>query len=508
MTGWVRGGSVLNFPGTTNGALPSGSTSEAFVARLDNGLNGVTQATYLGGDSSEDRAAAIVLDPNGKEMFVAGFTQATNFSGVASDSAQAVYTGGSVRNIAFVAKLTHGLHDPAHATANNDGEPHITTINGIHYNFQAAGEFTALRDIGGMEIQTRQSPFPTGGAPFDDYTGLTTCVSVNSALAARVGRHRVSYQPNFKNAADPGGLQLRVDGVLTPLTTAGLNLSGGGRIVQTAGALEIDFPDGTVLIAAPDFAGQWLLNIAVYGTEAKEGIMGSVPNGSSVAGASQWRVGRGDADAAASGIAATLRHAQPNVRECLARQHCDQSVRLRTGQHPRRHLPSPTGPGRTVTAPCRMQSKAEDRCRPGPARKDCGSVTGKTRNADCVFDVAATGLPGFAKAYLLAQRLEAGATRITASRNPTPINAQMTFTATVARLAAGGRTPAGTVSSCSTARRWKAGPARCARLGEMDSSDKTWRRSIVGALSPQQKKADVFTPSSSLEKVVVLRGAR
>ena len=43
----------------------------------------------------------------------------------------------------------------------NDGDPHITTIGGIHYDFQSAGEFVALRDGNGMEIQTRQTPIAT-----------------------------------------------------------------------------------------------------------------------------------------------------------------------------------------------------------------------------------------------------------------------------------------------------------------------------------------------------------
>ena len=166
-----------------------------------------------------ERGYGIAIYPADNTVFVAGPTASTNFPGV---------TGGAQTTVAssFVAKLTRGLHMSPIQLLNNDGEPHITTTNGIHYNFQAAGEFTALRAGGGLEIQTRQSPFPTGSAPVDDYAGITTCVSINSALAARVGRHRVTYQPNFKNAADPGGLQLRVDGVLTPLTTAGLNLSG------------------------------------------------------------------------------------------------------------------------------------------------------------------------------------------------------------------------------------------------------------------------------------------
>ncbi|NOU09719.1 MAG: hypothetical protein HOO98_06840, partial [Nitrospira sp.] len=76
-----------------------------------------------------------------------------------------------------------------------DGDPHITTTNGVHYDFQAAGEFVALRDPNGLEIQTRQTPVPTSHTITDPYSELPVCVSVNTAVAARVGGHRVSYQP-------------------------------------------------------------------------------------------------------------------------------------------------------------------------------------------------------------------------------------------------------------------------------------------------------------------------
>src|SRR5262249_39343922 len=80
------------------------------------------------------------------------------------------------------------------------GDPHITTVDGLTYDFQSAGEFVALRDsLGTLEIQTRQTPVATNGpgSAANNTTGLSTCVSVNTAVAVRVGTHRVSYQPNI-----------------------------------------------------------------------------------------------------------------------------------------------------------------------------------------------------------------------------------------------------------------------------------------------------------------------
>jgi hypothetical protein len=113
------------------------------------------------------------------------------------------------------------------------------------------------------------------------YTGLTTCVSLNTAVAARVGTHRVSFQPNIINGVpDSSGMQLRVDGKLTTPGDNGIDLGSGGRIVNSAGGgIEIDFPDGASLVATPlfwSYYSVWYLNLHVYRTRATKGIMGVI----------------------------------------------------------------------------------------------------------------------------------------------------------------------------------------------------------------------------------------
>jgi hypothetical protein len=166
----------------------------------------------------------------------------------------------------------------------NDGDPHITTVNGVRYDFQGAGEFVALRDGGLTEVQTRQTPVATSFNPgANPHTGLATCVSLNTAVAARVGKHRVTYQPNLGGVPDPAGLQLRVDGSLTTLAPNGLALAGGGRVAPSpGGGIRIDFPDGAALIATPGWwasQGKWFLNLSVLRTRASEGIMGDIAPG-------------------------------------------------------------------------------------------------------------------------------------------------------------------------------------------------------------------------------------
>ena len=67
--------------------------------------------------------------------------------------------------------------------ASSNGDPHMRTIDGVPYDFQAAGEFTLLETPdGAVDVQVRQEPA----------AGVERgAVSNNTAVAARVGDHRV-----------------------------------------------------------------------------------------------------------------------------------------------------------------------------------------------------------------------------------------------------------------------------------------------------------------------------
>ena len=76
---------------------------------------------------------------------------------------------------------------------------------------------------------------------------LTAGVSVNTAVAVRLGQHRITYQPNPISKGEPEELQLRVDGELKKLNAKGLALAGGGRILSTIapGGIQIESPGET-----------------------------------------------------------------------------------------------------------------------------------------------------------------------------------------------------------------------------------------------------------------------
>jgi len=283
----------------------------------------------------------------------------------------------------------------------SSGDPHITTVNGVRYDFQAAGEFILLRQTNGLEIQVRHTPVATKGA---------TCVSINTAVAMRVGAHRVTYQPDL-SSSDPdanvlqlgiGALQLRVDGALTDPGGRGIDFGNHGRITRTSapGGLRIDFPDGSSLFVMPGWWAEqrkWYLNLSIApASDQGLGIAGAIVPGT-------WLPALPDGSSMGP---------QPNSshdryvdlnqkfadawRVTGANSLFDYASGTSTSTFTNRSWPSENPPcnipGTTPSEPI-----AENL-----AKVICLGVTGG-EYANCVYDVMVTGNPGFAATYALHQ---------------------------------------------------------------------------------------------------------
>lgn len=297
-----------------------------------------------------------------------------------------------------------------------EGDPHIRTVDGVSYDFQSAGEFVLLRDDG-MELQARLSAVTTAGPLLPDaHTGLSSCVSVNTAVAMRAGDHRITYQPalDLKRGADSPKprLELRIDGKPVVLGANPIPLQRGGRIVPTnaTGGLEVQIPGGTRVAVTPLFweAHQvYYMQINVYHGRAVDGIMGAIaPN--------NWlpRLSNGEflgplpalaqrhhdlyktfADSWRVDATTSLFHYEPGLSPSSFVVP-EWPVAEASGCHapPQPGVPAPTQP---IAAIGQAQ-----------AAQLCAAIVDPQRRDNCIRDVMATGSAVFAEGYLESQRLD------------------------------------------------------------------------------------------------------
>jgi hypothetical protein len=263
--------------------------------------------------------------------------------------------------------------------SDSNGDPHLLTVNRYRYDFQAAGEFTLLQSAdSSLEIQTRQEPFGTFGG-----------VSINTAIAAKVGSHRVGVY------ASGGTLQARVDGTAVALGSP-MDLGGGGRIATYTNGFEIDFPDGTKMWTLS--VGKWGINALISPSASLRtsgvGLLGPiVPGGLGVPALPDGTMLPAAAD----------RHARNSVvygqfadawRVTDSATLFDYDAGQSTATYTIKGYPSDAA--NVISGDLTATQTAA-----GTAA--CSAITDSGLHDDCLFDVGVTGQPGFADSYKATQ---------------------------------------------------------------------------------------------------------
>lgn len=298
------------------------------------------------------------------------------------------------------------------ASAADAGDPHLTTTNGVRYDFQSAGEFVALKNSDtGFELQTRQSPVVTSFTPpANAYTGLASCVSLNTAVAMRVGKHRVTYQPRLLSEGRADQLELRIDGSLVTTTGSPISLIGGNTVTRaSSGVLEVRVADGTIVTVTPNFwtsEGYWYLDVDVRKTPAREGTMGPVlagdwlpraPDGSSF----------GPKPASLSDRHVVLNEKFANAwRVSNTTTLFDYAVGTSTANFT--DVNWPPEPGKACTTPLSSRPPLES-MQPELAKTACREIKDRALLENCLFDVTVMGDAEVARGYLRADRLKRNA---------------------------------------------------------------------------------------------------
>ncbi len=145
---------------------------------------------------------------------------------------------------------------PAQPEGRSIGDTHLTTLDGVHYDFQVVGEYTLVRSSkDDFVVQVRQVPI---AGP--------KVASVNQAVATRIGGQRVTF------TLERGAVVLRMDGNVISGSPPKLK-SGSLTAVATefGNAYQLNWPDGTVVKV--EQLGKYALNVRVSPAASRRGLL-------------------------------------------------------------------------------------------------------------------------------------------------------------------------------------------------------------------------------------------
>ncbi|MEO1538357.1 MAG: Calx-beta domain-containing protein [Pseudomonadota bacterium] len=272
----------------------TGDTTDAITVPFE-----ITSAGGLQGAEADDLVGG--LPQSGSAVIEAGASSATFIVEVAPDTEAELHDDiiatisagddwpagltvgiaqatGSIRNDDGVPPVI-----PSGATGSNFGDPHIVTLDGLAYDFQAVGEFTLIEAVSGdaLEVQVRFQPVDSsevasqttavatmlGGSRVVVDANGSSLVSVDGAGfdlsgavgGASVGDGELYYDGEAISLVYANGEQLRIDvfdGFLSTSVSIGAGRDVRGLLGNADGDASNDLAlrDGTVLAQPVSFA--------------------------------------------------------------------------------------------------------------------------------------------------------------------------------------------------------------------------------------------------------------
>lgn len=136
------------------------------------------------------------------------------------------------------------------------GDPHLTTLDGVDYDFQAVGEFVLVQStLDELRIHVRQRSLTPGAR-----------VAVNSAVAAQLGPAIVAIDARDRDAT------LLIDGTRSAVPEGTTSVSGGAAVERTGATYLLRWADGSTLRVSPSL--HLRLELATSRAGALVGLLG------------------------------------------------------------------------------------------------------------------------------------------------------------------------------------------------------------------------------------------
>jgi hypothetical protein len=151
--------------------------------------------------------------------------------------------------------------------ATGSGCPHFTTYDGLHFDFQGAGEFIAARStLPGNNFQVQMRIEPEGNAD--------SAVSIITQIAVQVGNNRITFgMPQGSDLPRPQVVWL--DGAPVPIsqTSPVFTLAGGSITEVSSNEFRVALNTGEVVTVNP-FGDGMGLNITLSPTDGPGSVQG------------------------------------------------------------------------------------------------------------------------------------------------------------------------------------------------------------------------------------------